>query len=99
MHLYPQCFYSNRVEILFDRFKKQLFANTHPLTRRLVIVPSPTMRSWLLHSLVKDRDIGVAAGIELAFIEPSLDKLIKVFSSSDHCIGSTPSLLEISLAI
>lgn len=99
---FPHCYYSNRIEILFDSFKAQLFAHSHPLSRRLVIVPGPTMRTWLLHSLARDPAIGVAAGIEVGFIEPTLHKLCAVFAPAQykHMLDNQePSALELALAL
>jgi len=100
MVLFPECFYSNQVEILFERFKEQLFADSHPLTRRLVIVPGPIMRTWLLHRLASDPLIGVAAGIEVGFVEPTLNKLCTVFCSDYEKTQATePSAQELAFAL
>ncbi|MEI8365912.1 MAG: exodeoxyribonuclease V subunit gamma [Parachlamydiaceae bacterium] len=94
--------YSNRMEMLYQLLKERLFTDTHPLTKRIVIVPSPAMKSWLTLHMARDPDLGVAAGIDIGFVEPMLQKLVqeqKVEDASavkNQCI---PTPLELALAI
>lgn len=100
MALFPECYYSNRLEVLFEHFKERLFADSHPLTRRLVIVPSLIMRTWLLHRLASDPAIGVAAGIEVGLIESTLNELCVVFCSGyKKTQAEEPTALELAFAL
>lgn len=102
MQKLPRFFFSNRIEILFQQLKIDLFSHSHPLTKRTVIVPSPAIKTWLMHQLANDPELGIAAGIEVDFIDPTLNRLSSIFSP-DHYKGDLelkePSLLELSLAL
>lgn len=82
-------FYSNRVEELFQCLKQQLFPSA-PFTRRLLVVPSPPLKSWLMLQLARDPDLGIAAGLEISYPEETLKKL---------GAPSSPPFLDLSLAI
>ncbi|MCE5315938.1 MAG: exodeoxyribonuclease V subunit gamma, partial [Parachlamydia sp.] len=85
-------FYSNRVEDLYAQLKRQLFASPcNPFARRLVVVPNPPLKTWLMLQLAKDPDIGIAAGIEVSYPDEMIDR----FSESPLF----PSRVEIALAI
>lgn len=94
-------YYSNRTEVLFEDFKENLYANSHPLSKRLVIVPSSAMKSWLINQMAKDSDLGIAAGMEMGFLEPSLSKLHSLLNNSCQSTSSSyePSPLELALAL
>lgn len=71
-----QVFFSNRTELLYERLKRALFSSTTtPFTRRLVIVPSQPMKAWLLLKMANDPELGIATGIEISYLDPSLKKL------------------------
>jgi len=55
-------FGSNQAEILYECLKKNL--SKDPFARRVVIVPSPAMKNWLMIRLAED--LGVAAGLEIS---------------------------------
>lgn len=83
-------FYSNRAEKLYEHFLERVFVGD-PFARRLVLVPSPAMKTWLMTRLASD--LGIAAGLEVAFLEQGLLRL------ADDGQGRTPSRTELSLAI
>lgn len=88
---------SNRVECLLDDFKHRIFkGNAHPLTRRLVIVSSPAIKSWLMLQLAKDPTLGIAAGLEVRYLDEAIEKLRGEFSP-DAC--RVPSLLELEVLL
>ncbi len=65
---------SNRIEILYEALKLELFQKTWtPFPRRLVVVPSPAMKTWLLLRLANDPDCNIAAGLEICFIDRALE--------------------------
>ena len=86
-------FYSNRVEELFQELKRQLFAPPlRPFARRLVVVSSPPLKSWLMLQMAQDPEIGIAAGLEISYPEETLKKLA-VFEKE------RPTCLELALSI
>lgn len=88
-----QAYYSNRTEILFQRLKAALFDSpTTPFSRRIIVVPSPGMKSWLMLQMARDPDLGIAAGCEIIYLEQAVCS----FLSSKHTM---PSSLELSLAL
>lgn len=90
-------FFSNRVESLYERLKEDLFSSPFsPFSRRLVIVPSPAMKSWLMIRLARDPECGIAAGMEVSYLD---DSLATIASLSRHVVAPLPSKLELSLAI
>lgn len=94
-----QTFYSNRTEILYSHLKDCLFSRTSPLSRRIVIVPSPAMKSWVTLQLAKDPELGIAAGIDIGFVEPSMRKIFQAVALPSSSKGYEPSEMEISLAV
>lgn len=91
-------FYSNRTETLYSHLKAGLFTKTSPLSKRIIIVPSPAMKSWLTLQLAKDPDIGIAAGIEIALVEPSMRKIVQAVLQKE-IQGYEPTEMELSLAL
>ncbi len=87
--------YSNRVEVLYEQLVNQLFFSERqkPFSRRLVLVASPAMRSWLQLRMAYDQRLGIAAGMEMGFVEQTL---ISLANNSDKLIPSIPTL---SLAV
>lgn len=95
-----QVFFSNRVELLYRDFKEAVYAPPcSPFARRLVIVPSPALKSWLMLQLAKDPDVGIAAGLEIGYLDEIIEKLRSLFSVADAEPKRVPSLLELGLAI
>lgn len=92
--------FSNRAERLYESLKSRLFADTHPFTKRMIVVPSAAMKSWLLLKMAEDKSVGIAAGMEIAFVDASLHKLYQILSSEhDYKKYYSPSELEIAFAL
>ena len=91
-------FFSNRLEILYQRLKKSLFESSNPFTHRLIVVPSPAMKSWLMVKMAKDPDLSVAMGVEMGHLDQSIMRLHASLSGSEHP-SKIPSLLELALGI
>lgn len=91
-------FYSNRIERLYQDLKQQLFASSSPFAQRLVIVPTPAIKSWLLLQFAKDPDMGIAAGLEILYLNDALKKLAERITEKkeDRYI---PNQLELTLSI
>ncbi len=91
--------FSNRVELLLEKMKKGLYSKEKsPFTRRLVIVPSPAMKSWIMLQLAKDQNYGISAGLNFAYLESAIEELKQILSPTGQYKKKTP-LLEISLKI
>lgn len=90
-------FFSNRVERLYIKLKESLFSSSQPFDRRLIIVPSPAMKTWLMFHMAQD--LQVAAGIEVGYIDQTLTKLMSLFSSDSGLSleKKVPSALELAL--
>lgn len=86
-------FFSNRIEKLYQQLKLTLFSNTgqNPFERRLIIVPSPAIKSWLMLEMAKDPDLKIAMGIEISLLDQAIEKLI--------IKQKLPSLFEIQAII
>lgn len=66
-------FSSNRVELLYQQLKMNLFKpGTFPFARRMVIVPNASMKSWLLMRLASDPECQIAAGLEICYLDQAL---------------------------
>lgn len=80
-------FYSNRVEFLYEELKKKLFVLGDPFAKRLIVVPSAAMKSWLMLQLANDPEVGIASGLKILDLDRALT-----------CEG-LPSSMELSLGI
>jgi exodeoxyribonuclease V gamma subunit len=87
-------FYSNRQEILFDRLKLSLFkASTSPFATRLVVVPTPAMKGWLLERLASPVGLGIACGVEVVLLEGAVSRLLELLprdlwpQEAQHAVG------------
>lgn len=86
-------FFSNRVEQLYERLKETLFLNReNPFVRRVIVVPSPAIKSWLMMRMARDPDLGIAAGVEVTYLDPAMDLL-------RNRQARFPNQLELALAI
>lgn len=99
-----QLFFSNRIELLYIRLKYALFAaNSTPFTRRLIIVPCPAMKSWLMLQMARDPDLGIAAALEISYVDQTLQRLGQWIKSESPMRPSTESQqlthLELALAL
>ena len=86
---------SNRVEELYEAMKERLFSGT-PFARRLVLVPSPAMRTWLTLRMADDPKLGISAGIEVHFMEQGLTYIEALLGGGRN---PPPSPLICALAI
>lgn len=91
--------YSNRLETLYCKLKDSLFSSALPFTKRLIIVPSPLMKSWLMRQLAEDTDLNIAMGLEVVQIDKAIEKLNQLFNSSSHLSSTRFSAQELSLLI
>lgn len=93
--------FSNRIEQLYQVFKECLFTSSHPLTKRVVIVPSAAMRSWLMLQMAEDPALGIFAGMEIRLLEPTIDHLVDILSiqTTKSVHVSEPSEWELALAL
>jgi exodeoxyribonuclease V gamma subunit len=94
-----QTFFSNRIEHLYIRLKGELFGQpSTPFARRLIVVPSPAMKSWLMLQMARDPDLGIAAAIEVSYLDQTIKHLCKLLNLSP----SNPqqeTLLHVELAL
>lgn len=90
-------FYSNRIEFLFENLKKQLFSSSFPFAKRIIVVPTPAIKSWLLLKFAKDPELGVAAGLEIIYLDQALKKIQHLIDKPDS--ANVPTRLELTLAI
>ncbi len=75
----PTIFYSNRQEVLFEKFIGNLFNNSSPFAQRLVVVPSLAMKSWLIEKLADSSQGGVAAGVEVILMDSFVRRLVELW--------------------
>jgi len=87
------------MEILFALLKNSLFTGSRPFTRRLLVVPSPIMRSWILLNLAQDPELAIAMGLEMTYINQVIGDLTTLFPKAEPSKESCPSSLEMALAI
>jgi exodeoxyribonuclease V gamma subunit len=92
-------FLSNRLEQLYEELKTQLFAGTQPFARRVILVPSTAMKTWLRLRMAEDPEMGIATGIEIGFVEFTLNQLYQQFFVVPANTINEPSELEMALAI
>jgi exodeoxyribonuclease V gamma subunit len=82
--------FSNRLEVLTDVLGERVFApERHPLSKRLIIVPSDAVKQFLMERWAKER--GIACGVRFSVWTEAVDVL---------CLGGrVPTRLELSLLI
>lgn len=90
-------FYSNRVEQLYHLLSQNLFSDFSPFARRLIIVPTVAIKSWLLLQLAKDR--GIATGLEVLYLDDAIQHLNEEFIQTKIPPTYHPAPLELSLKI
>lgn len=90
--------FSNRVELLYEKLRSALFLKqAAPFERRMIIVPSGAMKSWLMRKMADDAELGIATGIEIGFLDETLKKLYKILNL--HSSKPLLSTLEIAFAL
>lgn len=92
-------FLSNRTELLYQSFRQQFHLNSHPFSKRLIIVPSPAMKFWLMRQMADDSSLGVAAGIEIGFLDATMQKIFASIAKSKMDYVYEPSAMELALTI
>lgn len=91
-------FLSNRLEVLYKNFKKNLFhSTTEPFTRRLVIVYGPAMKNWLTQKMAMDPDLGIATGIEFIYLNETFEKLCALFQKKSSLYFPSSLVLEFAI--
>ncbi len=73
-----QVYYSNRVESLLNALKTRLFTGSSPFKRRLLIVPSPLMKSWVISKLAAQVDIFM--GVETDYLDSGFEKITQLLT-------------------
>lgn len=90
--------YSNRIEQLYDQMiVKMLDSKLSPFGTRILIAPSPWVKTWLMESLACDPRISSTLGFKILSIDEALAQLKRLFSS--YCPKKTPTLSELISAI
>ncbi len=85
---------SNQVGELADALKRRLFfSGGHPFERRFIIVPSLTIKRFLLMRFAEDADLGIATGIEIYTLSQAIRELF------DQPGRKIPSRAELSFEI
>lgn len=93
-----EIYFSNRLDVLYEMLKRELFfLSTPPMMRRLIVVYGPAMKTWLMLKMAQDPELDVAAGFEVIYLSQAFEHLLKLSSCASG--GHLPSHLELSLAI
>ncbi len=83
--------FGNCLDALAAKLAEELFLDSsRPFEKRIIIVPSMTMKEYLLYRFAKHPDLQMSAGVQVL----SLNQAINEFSKE-----RIPSFLELSLAI
>lgn len=83
-------FFSNKFEVLADALREELFFTPgHPFTKRVVVVPSLSVKNELFYRWAKDPHLEVAAGVQVI----TLGQALQLFFTTIPC------LLDLSLKI
>ncbi len=85
-------FYSNQIEILFQQLKFQLFHESTPFSKRMIIVPSTAMKTWIQLQMALDPQLGIAFGVEIHLLETAVQKLLPKE-------GEEPTILALTFAL
>lgn len=96
-----QAFFSNQVELLYVRLKQHLFTpESTPFTRRLIIVPCPAMKSWLMLQMARDPELGIAAALEISYLDQTIRRLkqwLRPVPQAEHMLQ--PTHMELALGL
>ena len=90
-------YFSNQLELLYHILKVQLFEDQNPFTKRLIIVPSQAIKSWLMFQLAEDPDLKIATGIEISYLDQGLKKIQEVLTKDPY--PEFPDKLTLSFRI
>lgn len=91
-------FFSNRVEVLYHQLIEHLFTDGDSFAKRIVVVPSPAMKSWLTLRMAQDPKLTICMGIEIVYLEAGLEKALHSAFELPTSY-SLPSSLELSLLL
>ncbi|MDR3624130.1 MAG: exodeoxyribonuclease V subunit gamma [Chlamydiales bacterium] len=76
MKTFPTYIYSNRVEVLYEGLRNLLFCeDTDAFTKRIVIVPSASMKRFLMLRLAEDKKSGMAMGLHFTYVKQAVGML------------------------
>lgn len=90
-------FQSNKIELLYKELKENLFLNSSVFSKRVILVPTQAIKSWLMLQLAQDPNLEIAAGVEILYFQEGLNRLVNLTGSINE--KHTPSKLELALAI
>lgn len=68
-------FLSNRIEALLPRLKEALFPPSSFFTKRLLVVPSPLMKSWTMQQMAQDEHLKISMGMEVCYLQQVFPKV------------------------
>ncbi|WP_059360436.1 exodeoxyribonuclease V subunit gamma [Parachlamydia acanthamoebae] len=94
-HSEHHVFFSNQVELLIHPLKQQLLG-AHPFCRRLIIVPSPAMKSWVMFKMAEES--GIAMGFETIYLDQGIQRLYQLIEPN-QTLANHPSSFELTLAL
>ena len=88
-------YFSQSTETLYEYLTSNLFSpEKPPFTKRILLVPSPLMKSWLTKKMADD--LGIAMGIELFLLEKGMKKIAELMGISTPVL--VPSVDQLSFA-
>lgn len=82
--------FSQNIERLILSLLQHLYSEGAPFAKRVVVVPHPSFKSYLLEKIALQPSMRVAAGIEVITLKEALSLLL---------VKRSPDFLELSLAI
>ncbi|PJD95244.1 MAG: exodeoxyribonuclease V subunit gamma [Parachlamydia sp.] len=92
-----QVYLSNQIEWLLQPLRQQFLSGT-PLCQRLIIVPSPAMKSWLTFKMAQED--GIAMGFETTYLDQGIHMLYQsLHQESCHLHEKFPTSCELTLAL
>lgn len=96
-----RAFLSNRLEDLVLQLRDSLFSSPSLFTQRIVIVPSPLMKSWLMQYLAQKEHLGISMGMEVCYLQQALVKIMEWEEPSlaEMKPRSSPSLATLELLL
>lgn len=90
--MHANSFFSNRIESLYQELKQGLFSKSHLFTKKIVLVSSPFMKSWLMMQMANDPDLQIAMGVEVGYIDQFVFSLLEL-------PYNFPTEMEVALAL
>ena len=82
-------FLSNQLESLVGSLRERLFSKSTPFARRIVILPSPQVKKWVIRELAKEMD--VVTGIQWCYFHDGMMTLSRDFFPK----GEGPNLYHV----